>query len=74
MKFPVLLAKARKAAELTIPELARASGLSDDAIRLYEKGERGPTWEAVQRLAKALGVATDTFREKIPSQPTAKKQ
>ena len=49
---------------LSIPELARKSEISDDAIRLYEKGERAPTWENVQKLAKALGVATDIFRDK----------
>ena len=62
VKFSARLAALRESANLSIPDLARASGLSDDAIRLYEKGERGPTWDAVQKLAKSLGVSTDTFR------------
>lgn len=61
--FPARLTALRTAAGLSIPDLARASGLSDDAIRRYESGDRGPTWEAVQKLAQALGVPTDAFRE-----------
>lgn len=61
--FHETLTALRTAAGLSIPELARKSGLSDDALRLYEKGERGPTWEAVQKLAAALGVPTDTFKD-----------
>jgi DNA-binding XRE family transcriptional regulator len=48
---------------LSIPDLASKSGLSDDAIRRYESGDRSPTWDAVQKLAAALGVPTDTFRD-----------
>jgi len=61
--FPAILARLRTAAGLSIPDLARASGLSDDAIRKWEAGERGPTWEGVQKLATALGCPTDAFRE-----------
>ena len=60
--FPAKLTAVRTAAGLSIPDLARASGVSDDAIRLYEAGTRGPSWENVQKLAAALGVTTDTFR------------
>lgn len=62
--FPAKLARLREAANLSVPDLARKAEISDDAIRLYEKGERGPTWEAVQKLAAALGVPTDTFRDR----------
>lgn len=61
--FPARLTTLRTAAGLSIPELARKSGLSDDAIRKHESGDRSPTWDAVQKLAKALGVPTDAFRE-----------
>ena len=61
--FPARLTALRTAAGLSIPDLARASGLSDDAIRKWEAGERGPTWEGVQKLATALGCPTDAFRE-----------
>ena len=55
--FPAILARLRTAAELSIPELATSSGVSDDAIRSYESGKRAPMWSNVQRLAKALGVS-----------------
>jgi DNA-binding transcriptional regulator YiaG len=60
--FPARLTSLRTAAGLSIPDLARSSGLSDDVIRRYETGDRAPTWESVQKLAAALGVPTDTFR------------
>jgi transcriptional regulator with XRE-family HTH domain len=60
--FPAILTALRESAKLTREDLASLSGLSRQAIHNYETGERSPTWEAVQALAKALGVATDTFR------------
>lgn len=60
--FHEALTALRTAAGLSIPDLARASGLSDDAIRKWEAGDRAPTWDGVQKLAHALGVPTDTFR------------
>lgn len=61
--LPAILARLRTAAGLSIPDLARESGLSDDVLRQYESGARRPTWDSVQKLAAALGVPTDTFRE-----------
>ena len=61
--FQARLTALRTAAGLSIPDLARASGLSDDVLRQYEKGTRGPSWESVQMIAKALAVPTDAFRE-----------
>jgi DNA-binding transcriptional regulator YiaG len=60
--FPARLTAIRTAAGLSIPDLARKSGLSDDAIRKWEQGERAPTWDGVQKLAAAIGVPTDAFR------------
>lgn len=60
--FAILLRWNRELSGFSIPDLARASGLSDDAIRKWESGERQPTWDAVQKLATALGVTTDAFR------------
>lgn len=60
--FPERLTALRTAAGLSIPDLARASGLSDDVLRQYETGKRSPTWESIQKLATALGVPTDAFR------------
>ncbi len=61
--FAAIFARLRTAAGLSIPDLARSSGLSDDVLRQYEKGTRAPTWESVQKLAATLGVPTDAFRE-----------
>lgn len=61
--FAGRLTAIRESASLSIPDLARKSGLSDDAIRRYESGDRSPSWVNVQLLAKALGVPTDTFRD-----------
>lgn len=60
--FAGRLARLRTAAGLSVPDLARKSGLSDDVLRRYEDGTRSPTWDSVQKLAAALGVPTDTFR------------
>ncbi len=61
--FPTTLARLRTAAGLSVPDLARKSGLSDDVLRQYESGARRPTWDSVQKIATALGVPTDAFRE-----------
>lgn len=61
--FPARLTALRTAAGLSIPDLARSSGLSDDVLRQYETGKRSPTWSSVQAIATALGVPTDAFRE-----------
>lgn len=60
--FSERLKTLREKGGLSIPDLARKSDLSDDAIRKWESGERAPSWEAVQKLATALGVPTDAFR------------
>ena len=60
--FPVILTRLRTEAGLSVPALARASGMSDDAIRKWESGDRSPSWEAVCRLADAMGLPTDAFR------------
>jgi len=62
-EFAGILARIRTAAGLSIPDLARASGLSDDVLRQYETGKRRPTWDSVQQIAKSLGVPTDVFRD-----------
>lgn len=64
--FHEALTALRTAAGLSIPDLARASKLSDDVLRQYETGKRSPTWESVQKIATALGVPTDSFRTPTP--------
>jgi transcriptional regulator with XRE-family HTH domain len=51
------LAKARAAAGYTQTELGRLVVMSQQTITGYERGEREPTLEMFQRLAKALRVS-----------------
>jgi len=53
----------RLSRKMTIAALARASGLSDRAIRYIENNERVPGAGAVQQLADALEVRTDFFMD-----------
>jgi transcriptional regulator with XRE-family HTH domain len=49
--------KAVRAAQgKTQEDVARASGLHPTYISDIERGARNPSWEAVTRLAKGLGV------------------
>lgn len=63
--FPAILTRLRTAADLSIPDLARLSEISDDTLRRWEAGDpkRLPSWSNIQKLATALGVPTDAFRE-----------
>lgn len=59
--FPARLAALRAAAGLTGPELAARAGLSRQAVRQYENGNRRPTFDAVLKLAAALGTDCRAF-------------
>ena len=63
--FPAILTRLRTAAGLSVPDLAQLSGISDDTIRRWEAGDpkRLPSWDSICKLATALGVPTDAFRE-----------
>jgi transcriptional regulator with XRE-family HTH domain len=61
--FAAILRGLRQTAGLSVEQLATAAGLTRQAVHNYETGTRRPTWDAVQSLAKALGVPTDTFRD-----------
>lgn len=60
--FAAALRTIRESAGLSVADLAKTSGLQRAAVYKLESGESAPTWDTVQRLAKALGVSTDTFR------------
>lgn len=60
--FGAVLKALRERAGLTVQELAEAASLTRQAVHNYESGARKPTWDAVQALAAALKVTTDTFR------------
>lgn len=54
---PESLAYHRAKSCLSLRELAALSGISRDALSLYERGERNPYPSTVRRLAQALGIA-----------------
>ncbi len=55
MVLAFALSDARREAGLTQVELAKAMGTSQAAIARLEGGKVKPTWETVERYAKALG-------------------
>ncbi|WP_019601401.1 XRE family transcriptional regulator [Teredinibacter turnerae] len=59
--FAQRLARARKAAGLSMNALASKVGVSDNAIKKYEHGESMPTSANLLMLAKALDVRTEYF-------------
>lgn len=63
--FGAGLTALREAAGLSVAQLASAAGLHRQSVHQYENGERRPTWDAVQKLAAALHVPTDTFRDPV---------
>jgi transcriptional regulator with XRE-family HTH domain len=65
MMFAARLTALREAAGLSVAQLATAAGLHRQSVHQYENGERRPTWDAVQKLAAALHVPTDTFRDPV---------
>lgn len=56
----------REARGLRSADLARAAGLSKQLYAKYERGEVLPRWDAVVRLAEALGVSLDELKEETP--------
>jgi hypothetical protein len=42
--------------------VAEASGLPLGSIRNYEQGHRDPLWQAIFKLAAALGVSCEAFQ------------
>lgn len=59
LTFPARLVFARTRAKLTQHELALKAQLRPENISRWERGEREPSWEGVQRLAQALEVSLD---------------
>jgi DNA-binding XRE family transcriptional regulator len=57
----------REAAGLSVDALADKAGLSRAAVYHLEQGTREPTWDTVQRIAEALNVSTEEFRERSAS-------
>jgi transcriptional regulator with XRE-family HTH domain len=53
----------REAASLTQKELGDKVGTQYQNIARLERGDRGPSWEMVVKLANALGVEPNNFLE-----------
>lgn len=53
------LAEIRRARGLTMVELARQSGVTQQAISLIESGQRDSNANTLYRLSRALGVTMD---------------
>jgi len=56
MTFAERLRKERKAAKLTQAELANKLGVTPTVIGQYERGVRNPKFDALRRIATALGI------------------
>jgi transcriptional regulator with XRE-family HTH domain len=55
-------------------ELAARSGVHRQTIAMLEAGERVPSWDTVQALARALGVSVTAFETQPDATPPAKKR
>jgi transcriptional regulator with XRE-family HTH domain len=78
MRFAEVLRELREKAGLTQQQLADRASLPVASLRSHEQGQRSPSWAAVVKLAKALGVTADTFSEcdevSKPEKPATKKK
>lgn len=57
----------RKKRNLTTTKLANLAGLSQSTISKYEKGERNPSDDAVEAIAKALNISVQELLDKAQS-------
>ena len=56
--------KARKAAKLTLQQLAERIGKAKSAIVNYEKGDRTPDDATIAAIANALGVLPESLKDR----------
>lgn len=63
MPFAEVLKKLRTEAGMTQEQLAERAGIAISSLRNHEQGHRAPSWPAVVKLARALGVKADVFSE-----------
>src|SRR5262245_1595453 len=61
MKFGEKLKELREAADLSQQQLGETAGVTLHTVRNYEQGQRQPSWAAVVKLSRALGVSTEEF-------------
>jgi transcriptional regulator with XRE-family HTH domain len=63
MTFAERLKQLREKAGMTQEGLARTCTVSVGAIKNYEQGIREPTWRGIFKLAEALGVSVEAFKD-----------
>jgi transcriptional regulator with XRE-family HTH domain len=52
-------------------ELSKVSGVPQTTISAYLRRKNAPSWEHVQKLARALGVGCEALQDDAPAQPTS---
>lgn len=57
--FSVRVSQLRKNKKLSMAELGDVLGVSDEAVRLMEKGKRSPSFEVLCSLADYFDVSID---------------
>ena len=67
--FAERLKALREAAGMNQAALAKASGVSFQAISKFERGDREPSWGIVRKLARALSVSLGDFDDAAPLPP-----
>lgn len=63
MTIGTRIRRLRKDVDMTQRELADEVGLTESAIRNYERGIRVPSDEQIEKIARALDVSADSIRE-----------
>lgn len=64
--FGDVLRAAREGKGLSVPELARKSGLAKQAVYFWESGEREPSLRALRKIAAGLGVRPGDLLDGLP--------
>jgi transcriptional regulator with XRE-family HTH domain len=63
MTFAEKLRELRDKAGLSEAKLAKASGLAFGSVHSYSLGRRSPSFTAVVKIARALGVTCEAFAD-----------
>jgi transcriptional regulator with XRE-family HTH domain len=76
MKFGARLRQLREEAELVQTEFAERAGVPLGTLRDYEQERRLPSWVAVVRMCRALGVSVDTFNDcdEVAAEPAGQRR
>ena len=61
MKFGEVLRRLRTNAGMTQLELAGVLGCSESTVGMYERGQREPAFEMLEKIAKHFGVGMDVL-------------